>query len=145
MPARATPSSEPNDPAAVSAFLASCPHPLLPVVRAVRTTLLTAVPVATEGIKWNAPSFHCGEWFATFHLRRPREVQLVLHRGAKVRSAPSQPYVDDPTGMLQWKSTDRAIAVFRSLAELEAHTPAFTAILQAWAARLRDEVGPTSH
>lgn len=124
---------------AVDAFMATLDHPRKTEIEAIRRLILGAVDGAEEGIKWNAPSFSLGakgEHFATFHLRQPGVVQLVLHTGAKKRPKPLAMRVDDPAGLLSWPAKDRAVVTF---ADASAQRDAFEAILHAWIEGLRAE------
>jgi Domain of unknown function (DU1801) len=89
-------------PATVDEFLKKLEHPLKPEIEAVRRIILAADKRIGEGIKWNAPSFHTGEYFATFNLRSTDSVELILHFGAKVRDIPARGLtIDDPAGLLK--------------------------------------------
>lgn len=117
----------------VAAFLAALEHPHKPLVLAIRRLVLAADPAIGESIKWNAPSFHTTEHFATFHLRAKDGVQLVLHLGAKPRpGANAKRDVPDPDGLLDWKGADRAVVTARDAKELTARKAALTRILRAW-------------
>ena len=124
---RATPAEQ------VAAFLAALDHPLKPVIVALREVILSADPGIAEGIKWNAPSFHTAEHFATFHLRARDGVQIMLHLGAKPRdTAQTGIAIGDPAGLLAWLAKDRAAVTFRDLNEVETRRDAFTAIIRQW-------------
>jgi hypothetical protein len=118
----------------VSAFLASLEHPFKPEITAIRDIILGADPAIAEEIKWNAPSFRTHEFFATFHLRAKGCVQVILHRGAKVRDdgAPEQLQVADPSGMLEWLSKDRASIKLYNMAEIEERRAALADLIRAW-------------
>ena len=91
------------------------------------------MPDIGEGIKWNAPSFHTSEHFATFQLRARGGAQLILHRGAKVRDATAPTVsIADPEELLEWLSPDRASVTFRDMADVDARRAAFTSIIQQW-------------
>jgi len=128
----------PANTAEVDAFMAALEHPLKPAVQALRALILAADAGIDEGIKWNAPSFRTVEWFATFHLRKPGEVQLVLHFGAKVSAtSASGVSIADPDGLLAWRGKDRAIVSFASASEVAARAAALTAILRQWVVHVR--------
>ncbi len=117
----------------VTAFLAALEHPHKSLVVAIRRLVLAVDPAIGEGIKWNAPSFHTSEHFATFHLRAKDGVQLVLHLGAKPRpGANPKRDVPDPDGLLDWKGADRAVVTVHDAKELAARKAALTRILRAW-------------
>ena len=117
----------------VDDFMATLDHPLKREVQALREIVLGAAPGAAEGVKWNAPSFSTTEHFATFNLRPRDRVQLVLHRGAKVRDGDGARLpVDDPSGLLDWRSGDRALVEFRDMAEVDAGRAALTDLVRQW-------------
>lgn len=115
----------------VETFLAELQHPLKPEIAMLRRIILGADPRIAEGIKWNAPSFRTGEHFATMHLRERSSVRVIMHLGVKPRNA-SALAIEDPDGLLEWLAPDRASALFRSQAEIEARQAAFTAIVRQW-------------
>ena len=126
-PPRSTP------PPSVEAFLAALEHPEKEAILAVRTLVLTSAPGITELIKWNAPSYRTTDDFATFNLRAKHGVQLVLHLGAVPRpDSPVRDTIDDPAGLLQWKSADRAVVTFPSLAMVHAQAAALQAVVRQW-------------
>jgi len=117
--------------AAVDAFMSGLEHPCKPEIEALRQIILRADPAIEEGIKWKAPSFRTGEYFATMHLRLKGGVGLILHLGAKVRDLPSVP-VDDPEGRLKWLARDRAMLTFTGLDELRSSQAAVEHIVRQW-------------
>ncbi|MDN3922590.1 DUF1801 domain-containing protein [Roseateles violae] len=119
--------------AAVDAFMQALAHPLKREIEALRAALLGAAPSIAEGIKWNAPSFRTGEYFATTHLREKRGLGLVLHLGAKPRELPAGGLaIDDPARLLKWLAPDRAMIVFADLAAIEANQAALQALVRQW-------------
>jgi hypothetical protein len=125
----------PND---VDALLATLDHPQLDAIEALRRIILSVDPRIGESVKWNAPSFHTTEHFATFHLRAKTGFQLVLHLGAKGRpDATVRTSVADPHTLLQWKSVDRATITLRDVADLEVKREALTQILRHWVEEVR--------
>ena len=100
---------------AVDALMKSLRHPAASEIQALRATILQAHPSIREGVKWNAPSFRTGEYFATTNLRTKSGVGVVLHFGAKVRSvAASRESIKDPQKLLKWVAKDRATANLRT-------------------------------
>jgi hypothetical protein len=125
----------PND---VDTLLAALDHPQRDAIEALRHIILAVDPRIGESVKWNAPSFHTIEHFATFHLRAKTGIQLVLHLGAKGRpDATVRATVADPHTLLQWKSADRATIALRDVADLEAKREAVTEILRHWIEEVR--------
>jgi hypothetical protein len=128
-PAKRTPSAPPS----VEDFLASLDHPFKEEILAIRQVILGASPEIGEGIKWNAPSFHTSEHFATLHLRAKDGVQVILHFGAKKRDRPvSRDAVADPESLLEWLGDDRATVRFRDLEEVGAKQSAFAELVREW-------------
>lgn len=121
-------------PQDTDAFMAELDHPAKAEIEAVRRVIMTADPAISEGIKWNAPSFFYGDWFATFHLRAKGGVQIILHRGAKVRDYDGT--IEDPDGLLAWLAKDRATVKFSDMADIEAKSAGFTAIVRQWVAQM---------
>ncbi len=120
-------------PENMETFLATLDHPHKPEILAVRQALLDADPAIAEGIKWNAPSFHTSEYFATFHLRAKEGVQVILHLGAKAREGSiAGGVIDDPSALLEWLGKDRATVKFRDLADITAKRAAFTQLVRQW-------------
>lgn len=120
------------DPA-VEEFLRQLDHPLKPEFAAVIELIRNADPAIGEGIKWKAPSFKVGQYFATVNVRDTKAVQIILHLDAKVRpDIKTRLPIDDPSKLLQWLSHDRASVKFRSQSEIDTHGPAFQAIIRQW-------------
>lgn len=122
----------------VEAFLAALDHPRVAEIRALRKIILDADPKIAEGIKWNAPSFRTSEYFATFHLRAPDGVQLILHLGAKKRDGASpRAEIADPDSLLEWLGPDRASVRFRDGKEIALRRAPFRKVLREWIAHVR--------
>ena len=109
-------------------------HPRKAEMELLRTIILAASTSITEGIKWNAPSFRVGEWFATMNFRGA-VLMLILHLGAKVRDAGNLK-IDDPNGLLKWLGKDRASVSFADMNAITSSRAALTAVLRQWIAHL---------
>lgn len=119
--------------AAVDRFMAALDHPFKPEIQALRPAILAVHPGIAEGIKWNAPSWRTGDYFATTHLRSKTGFSLILHLGAKARDLPEGGLaIADPTGLLKWLGKDRAQVGFSSAADLQTKLPALQALLRQW-------------
>lgn len=119
--------------AAVDEFMAALDHPFKAELETLRRALLAVDPSVAEGIKWNAPSWRTGEYFATTHLRSKAGLGLILHLGAKVRALPAGGLdIPDPAGLLRWLGKDRAQVEFGSAADLAGKLPALQTLLRAW-------------
>jgi hypothetical protein len=124
---------KPSGTEAVVDFLATTQHPLKPGIEELRRIILAAGVPLTEQIKWNAPSFCAeGEDRMTFKLNSPEAVEIVFHRGAKVKALPAQNLIEDPHGLLKWATTDRAVARFTSLDEIREKEKPLTEVVKRW-------------
>ena len=128
-----TKTSEFDDPTAVTEFLRELQHPFKSVIERVRLTIMKSDPRITEGLKWNAPSCYCHGWFATFNLRTKSGVCLVLHHGAKARrDSTLRRTIVDPTGLLTWKSADRATVSFSTSSDFKLKQKSLQSIIKQW-------------
>ncbi|WJH35616.1 DUF1801 domain-containing protein [Paenibacillus sp. CC-CFT747] len=101
-------------------FMERLEHPMKAEIEEVRRLVLDACPPLTEHIKWNAPSF-CwnGEDRITFNLQGKGFFRLIFHCGAKKRAAVGDgPLLEDPYGLLEWASPDRAILSFSDMEDI---------------------------
>jgi hypothetical protein len=122
-----------SGPTDVDKLLAELDHPLLAELQALRTIFLAADERISEGVKWNAPSFFYIDWFATFNLRSTKEIQVILHTGAKVKASSIDGVpIDDPEGLLKWLAKDRCLVTLSGMSEIEVKKEAVTAIIQQW-------------
>src|SRR5262245_28474023 len=132
-PVRARPSSEPEGKESVDAFLRNLDHPLKPAVEAVRKIVLSADPGIREGIKWNSPSFHFQEYFATANVRPKGPVLVVFHKGAKAKDGSTgEVRISDPSGLLRWHASDRCSIEFRDAKDVESKEAALRDIVKQW-------------
>lgn len=84
---------------AVDRFLAELEHPLQAEIERLRSIILTADPEISERIKWKAPSFcYRGDDRVTMRLHPPTRLQLVFHRGTKVKDSADFAF-GDTTGL----------------------------------------------
>ena len=117
--------------ASVSDYIAQLPEPWRSDVEALRQAILTAADGIGEEVKWNAPSFHRGEHFATMRLNGKVPLQLILHLGAKKSSLPPGA-IEDPTGALQWLGPDRACVSFAVPGAVATQVTALQALVNQW-------------
>src|SRR5687767_11665496 len=129
---RSAPASDEGDrmaPRTVGSFMAELEHPLKAGIERLRAAILASDDGFTEHVKWNAPSFrYAGVDRVTFRLRRPDRIQLVFHRGVRVRADSASFTFDDPTGLMRWATPDRGILTFSDLEEVESQTAAVGAL-----------------
>ena len=117
----------------VTTFLDSQPHPFRAEIEQLRICILQANDELTESIKWNRPNYSfAGNDRITMRIHPPKQVQLVFHTGAKVKERPKQKLIEESSGLLQWKTADRAIATFQTMASIEENKQALTTIIKEW-------------
>ena len=126
--------TSPTDtPKAVDAFLKSLIHPMKAEILLMHAAILAADPTIKAGVKWNAPSYRTGEYFATTNLREKKGIGIILHLGAKVRELkPGELEVEDSTSMLKWLAKDRAMVSFSCGVDFQAKSAAFAALIRSW-------------
>ncbi len=132
----------PHDPVAVDAYIQSLDHPLKSELEKLRRLILGVHPDIGEGIKWNAPSFHLHDYFATTNLRAKDHLMLVLHTGAKARNLPEPLRINDPSGLLTWHAPDRASIKLAGMHDLAEKSAALKRIVDQWVAFMRKVHSP---
>ncbi len=116
----------------VADFLRELSHPLKDGIVSLRAAILASDEHITEHIKWNAPSFcYRGDDRVTFRLA-PDRLQLIFHRGAKVRADTEAFSFGDGTGMLEWAAPDRGIITLTDADEVQAKLPAVLELVGRW-------------
>ena len=107
--------------------------PLKEGVQRLRTAILASNDTITEHIKWNAPSFrHAGQDRVTFRLQPGDKLQLLFHRGAKVRTDTAAFAFNDPTGLMTWLAPDRAVIDFPDLQAVTMHQAKVVSLVNRW-------------
>lgn len=104
--------------------------------RALRAAILRAVPDVVESIKWQAPNFATHDDFATFSMRRPGVLQVILHTGAKQKPDAALIRVDDLGGRSRVAGHNRVIVTFTEADEIATLLPQFEGIVTTWVAQL---------
>lgn len=117
----------------VNQFLQNSEHPLKECIYLIRNIILDSGNNLTEHIKWNAPSF-CfnNEDRITFKLNSKDNIQIIFHRGAKVKEIPKNKLISDSTGILKWATNDRAVATFVSLEQINENKNKLLKIINEW-------------
>lgn len=114
-------------------FLDTLNHPLRADIEVLRHLILSADDRLAENTKWNAPNYSVGgEDRVTMRIQPPRHLQVIFHRGAKKLDQPSTRIIEDNTCLLAWKENDRAVATFKTLADMEKSRLDFIKIIQDW-------------
>jgi hypothetical protein len=123
----------PNNSGEVDAFMANLDHPLKAGVEQLRSAILASNNDVSEHVKWNAPSFrYDGEDRVTFRLRPGDRLQLIFHRGAKVRSDRAEFTFQDPTGLMAWLAPDRGVVTLPDLETIQSQQAAVVALVNQW-------------
>lgn len=125
-----------SGPEQVADFFANLDHPLKSVMEEVREIVLSCDKTISEHIKWKAPSFcHNGDDRVTFNLYRDGSLLLIFHRGAKVKDSHSKGrLIDDPTGLLEWHSDDRASLKITDAKDLAEKQATIMTLVKLWIA-----------
>jgi hypothetical protein len=119
--------------AEVDALLDEQNHPLRDAIEQLRRIILTASPSLIENWKWNAPNYSVNDQDRiTMRVQPPKQIQLILHRGAKKLAQPKNKLINDESGLLVWKENDRAIASFKNISEVKKSEAALTNIIKLW-------------
>jgi uncharacterized protein YdhG (YjbR/CyaY superfamily) len=119
----------------VSEFLDEFKHPLRKEIDLLREIILTANSGLSENIKWNGPNYCVGnEDRITLRIQptTSKQIQLIFHRGAKVKEQPKSKLINDNSGLLVWKEHDRAIATFKNIQEIENKKSDLHKIINEW-------------
>ena len=117
----------------VTKFLDGQDHPYRNEIEQLRLIILGANNKLTENIKWNGPNYSfASEDRITMRIQPPRQVQLIFHRGAKVKEQPKDKLIREDFGILTWKENDRAIATFKNMQEIENSKTILTKIVTEW-------------
>lgn len=109
-------------------------HPLKKEIEEVRQVILNAGVLLSEQIKWNAPSYsYNNEDRITFQLHGKKGFRLIFHCGAKVKKDTAmERLIDDPSGLLQWASNDRAIISFTDSDDVNAKKDKLPSLILKW-------------
>jgi uncharacterized protein YdeI (YjbR/CyaY-like superfamily) len=117
----------------VTKFLDDLNHPLRSEIEQLRLTILGANTKLTENIKWNGPNYCMdNNDRITMRIHPLEQLQLIFHRGAKVKEQPKDKLIEDKSGLLSWKGNDRAVATFKTMADIEARKSDLPKVVNNW-------------
>ena len=117
----------------VSTFLDAQNHPLRSEIELLRQCMLSSNKNLSENIKWNGPNYCLGgEDRITMKVQPPKNIQLIFHRGAKVKEQPKEKLIKEDFGLLDWKGNDRAVATFKTIKEIENSKKSLSTIITEW-------------
>jgi hypothetical protein len=75
----------------VTAFLDNLKHSLREEIEYLRKIIMSTDYELTEGIKWNGPNYSInGEDRITIRINPQKHLQVIFHRGAKVKEQPKE-------------------------------------------------------
>ena len=122
-------------PEQVADFFTTLDHPLKSAMEKIRRIILSSDNTITEQIKWKGPSFcYNTDDRVTFNVR-DNYILLIFHRGAKVKDCTGRGrLIDDPTGLLEWITDDRATVKFTSEDEVDLKKDDLTKVVRLWVA-----------
>lgn len=117
----------------VTSFLLAQKHPLIDEIEMLREIILSCDKGISENIKWNGPNYvFADEDRVTMKINPPKNIQLILHRGAKKLEQPKDKLIQDDSGLLLWKENDRAIITFKTKSEIQENSKAIKSIIKSW-------------
>lgn len=117
----------------VTAFLDSLKHPLRDEIECLRKIIMSTDYGLTEGVKWNGPNYSInGEDRITIKINPPKQLQVIFHRGAKVKEPLKEWLLSEKYDILIWKGNDRAIVAFKNLDEILENRQMLREIVEKW-------------
>jgi uncharacterized protein YdeI (YjbR/CyaY-like superfamily) len=117
----------------VTAFLDNLKHSLREEIEYLRKIIMSTDYELTEGIKWNGPNYSInGEDRITIRVNPQKHLQVIFHRGAKVKEQPKERFLSGNYNILVWKGKDRAVASFKSLDEIQENSQIIREIVERW-------------
>ncbi|MFN3445973.1 MAG: DUF1801 domain-containing protein [Bacteroidia bacterium] len=123
----------------VSTFLNELNHPLREEIELLRNIILNSNKTLSENIKWNAPNYVVGENDrVTLKINPPKNILIILHRGAKVQAVPAQKLIDYTCKVLSWKTNDRAIITLNNKQDIITYQNDIVQIVNLWLEATKD-------
>ena len=117
----------------VTTLLDNLNLPLRAEIDQLRQLVLTADSRLSENIKWNGPNYSIDqEDRITMRVQQSKMIQMIFHRGAKVKVQPADKLIQDAPRLLTWKENDRAVATFKNMTEIEASRADLITLIQDW-------------
>jgi hypothetical protein len=123
----------PTEAPEVAEFLQELEHPMKDGILKLRDAILASDDQITDHIKWNAPSFcYHGDDRVTFRLQPGDRLQLIFHRGARVRDDSADFVFEDATGLIEWSTPDRGTVTVSDLEDVDAELPKVVELVSRW-------------
>jgi hypothetical protein len=94
--------------------------PLRDAIELLRSIITNVNKEVEESIKWNSPNYNLnGNDLITLKVQPNKtNIQIIFHRGAKVKAQPKDKIISENSDFLIWKSNDRTIATFTDISEI---------------------------
>ncbi len=116
----------------VDLFLKELKHPLIKEINDIRFLILGADKNISEHIKWNAPSYcYKGEDRITFRFNKKDSIELIFHRGAKVKDSRNFVF-EDRSELINWITKDRGTVIFQNRNDIAVKKKDFVKIVKRW-------------
>lgn len=116
----------------VTKFLDEINHPHRNLIDELRNFILENNNLI-ENIKWNSPNYiFLNKDIITMKLFPQKQVQIILHRGAKVKEQPKERPLKNEYDIIDWKANDRAVITFYNLEELNEKMDMFKDVIKNW-------------
>ncbi|HOA31459.1 MAG: DUF1801 domain-containing protein [Clostridia bacterium] len=117
----------------VTYFLDSLNLSLRDEVECLREIIMGAGYELTESVKWNGPNYSInGEDRITIRISPKKQLQVIFHRGAKVKEMPKNRLLSGDYDILIWKENDRAIASFNTMNEIQEKRQMIIEVVGKW-------------
>jgi hypothetical protein len=120
----------------VDGFMSQLDHPYKTGINRLRAAIRGLSSKIVEEVKWNAPSFKLNDHFATFRLHPPKNIQIVLHTGAKPKIPQKAFTLDDPHKLLKWPAIDRCVITLQSSEQAEELEKVVAKMVKDWIKQL---------
>lgn len=117
----------------VSRLLNELNPPLIQAIEQLRENILNVDLDLVETIKWNGPNYqYKNEDRITLRVQDTKQVQVIFHRGAKVKVQPKNHLIEDEFNLLVFKENDRAIINIKSIDEVILHQSSIQTLVHRW-------------
>lgn len=117
----------------VSKLLNQLNLPLINEIEKLRELILTVNLVLVEIVKWNGPNYqYKNEDRITLRVQDIKQIQIIFHRGAKVKNQPFNHLIEDEYNLLKWKENDRAIITIKSIDDIEINKESIQTLINRW-------------
>jgi hypothetical protein len=117
----------------VTYFLDSLNLSLRDEVECLREIIMGAGYELTESVKWNGPNYSInGEDRITIRISPKKQLQVIFHRGAKVKEMPKNRLLSGDYDILIWKENDRAIVSFNTMNEIQEKRQMIIEVVGKW-------------